>query len=74
MATIESSNETAFKNDNISTNVGQKQLETVFSLPFVAQLATNDNRKHCFKRFFFICVRRLLRAFSIAAYPLREWV
>ena len=35
----------------LSTNVDQKLLETEFRMPFVAQLATNGNQKHCFKRF-----------------------
>ena len=36
-------------------------------MPFVARLATNGNKKHCFLRFL-ILVRWLLRVFSIAAY------
>ena len=53
----------------LSRNVDQKSIETVFSIAiFVATLATNGNRKHCFYRFL-IRVCRLLRTFSIAAYP-----
>ena len=32
----------------LSTNVDQKSLETEFSIAYVARLATNGNRKHCF--------------------------
>ena len=42
-------------------------------MPCVARLATKDNRKHCFYRSL-IDVRRLLRAFSTAAYPMCIWV
>ena len=53
----------------LATNVDKKNRKKQgFRMPFVARLATNGNRKHCFYRFF-IRVRRLLRAFSIAAYP-----
>ena len=58
----------------LSTNVDKKKsLETEFLIAIccpnvVARLATNCNQKHCFWRFL-TRVRRLLRAFSIAAYP-----
>ena len=35
----------------LSRSVDQKSIETVFRLPFVASVATNGNRKHCFNRF-----------------------
>ena len=49
----------------LSTNVDQKSLETVFWLPFVARFATSGN----LKARFLIRARRLLRAFSIVAFP-----
>ena len=52
----------------LSRNVDQKSIEQCFRLPFVAPLATNDNRKHCFYRLL-TGDRRLLITFSIAAYP-----
>ena len=55
----------------VSPNVDQKSFETEFSIAICRRLATNCNRKHCFYRFL-IRVRRLLRAFSIAAYQV--WV
>ena len=62
----------------LSANVDQKSLETEFSIvicrpiAFVAQLATKCQRKISFKRFL-SRVRRSLRAFSIAAYPMWCW-
>ena len=44
-----------------------KIVRNSFRLPFVAQLATNGYQKHIF-RDILIHVRRLLRAFVIAAY------
>ena len=50
----------------ICTSHSQKQS---FWLPFIERLATNGNRKSCLYRIL-IRVRRLLRAFLIAAYPM----
>ena len=54
----------------LSTNVDQKSLETEFSIAICRQIVDkiNGNRKHCFYRLLFR-IRRLLRAFSIAAFP-----
>ena len=55
-----------------SKNVDQKSFDTELTkLPFVAKMATNGNRKHCFW-WVLIPIRRLLRAFLIAAYPVWE--
>ena len=42
-------------------------------MPFVAQLATNGNQKHCFL-LFLIRVRRLSITFLIAANPVYIWI
>ena len=53
-----------------SRNVDKKSIETLFSIAIWRHTGDkiNGNRKNCFYRFF-IRVRRLLIAFSIAAYP-----
>ena len=49
-------------------NVDKNRLKQSFQLPFVARLATNGN-KNTVTSDFLIWVSQLIRAFSIAAYP-----
>ena len=59
----------ATENVNTIDERGSNSLETKFSIAICRPtLAKNGNQKHCFHRFL-ILVRRLLRAFSIVAYP-----